>query len=158
MRVNSVESFFGCIGEILYHPAVQDMKKYIAHGDINCLEHSLYVAYTSYKVALRLGIDPIITTRGAMLHDLYLYDWHIKGDRKGLHGFTHSKESLTNAKRYFELGSIEEQIILRHMWPLTWPPPTKKEAIIVSLCDKYCTTLETIGLQDKQLIKALMNH
>lgn len=158
MRVNSVEAFFDCIRDILHHPAVQSMREYIAHGDTNCLEHSLYVAYTSYKVALRLGIEPTVTTRGAMLHDLYLYDWHIKGDRKGLHGFTHSKESLANAKRYFELGSIEEQIILRHMWPLTWPPPTKKEAIIVSLCDKYCTTAETLKLQNKRLIELLMNH
>jgi uncharacterized protein len=157
MCVNPLEPFWKIIHDIIEQPAVINMKMYIAHGDVNCLEHSLYVAYTSYRFAVKLGIDPTLITRGAMLHDLYLYDWHIKGDRTGLHGFTHSKVALENAKAFFALTEIEEQIILRHMWPLTWPAPTKKEAFIVSLCDKYCTTLETFKLQDRKTISDLMH-
>lgn len=157
MRVNTMNTFMETIHDILSHPAILSMKDYTAHGETNCLEHSLYVAFTSYRLAVKLGVDPHLLTRGAMLHDLYLYDWHIKGERTGLHGFTHPKEALKNAKTFFELTEIEEQIILRHMWPLTWPPPTKKEALIVSLCDKYCTTLETLKLQNKKIISELMS-
>lgn len=158
MCVNRINAFIHIIQDILEHPVVLSMKNYIAHGETNCLEHSLYVAFTSYTLAVKLGLDPRLVTRGAMLHDFYLYDWHYKGERTGLHGFTHSKESLRNAKQFFDLTEIEEQIILRHMWPLTWPAPTKKEAIIVTLCDKYCTTLETLKLQNRSTIDDLMNH
>lgn len=150
--------FFSLINDILVHPEVQKMENFIQHGTTTCLSHSLYVAYTAYCLSNSLKISTREVARGAMLHDFYLYDWHIKGDRKGLHGFTHPKDALKNATHYFELSAIEMQIIERHMWPLTLKPPTKKAALIVTLCDKYCTVLETLGFEDNDLIKNLLDY
>ena len=38
----------------------------------------------------------------------------------------------------------EENIIHRHMFPLTPMPPTTREAWIVCLADKYCAAAETV--------------
>ena len=155
---SKMHNFFSLVNDILAHPEVQKMENFIQHGTTTCLSHSLYVAYTAYCLATSLKVNTREVARGAMLHDFYLYDWHIKGDRKGLHGFTHPKDALKNATHYFELSDIKMQIIERHMWPLTLKPPTKKASLIVTLCDKYCTVLETLGLEDKALIDDLLMH
>ena len=155
---STMNVFFSLVNDILAHPEVQKMESFIQHGTTTCLSHSLYVAYTAYSLSTYLKVNTREVARGAMLHDFYLYDWHIKGDRNGLHGFTHPKDALRNATHYFELSAIEMHIIERHMWPLTLKPPTKKAALIVTLCDKYCTVLETLGLEDKVLIENLLTH
>ena len=43
----------------------------------------------------------------------------------------------------FELTRVEEDIISRHMYPLTLRPPMCKEAWIVCAADKYCALRET---------------
>ena len=43
-----------------------------------------------------------------------------------------------------KLTDLEREVIRRHMWPLTPTPPMKKEAFVVSMCDKYCATKELI--------------
>jgi uncharacterized protein len=47
----------------------------------------------------------------------------------------------------YRLTDREQEIIKKHMWPLTIVPPTCREAWIVSMADKWCSTLETIHLQ-----------
>ena len=39
------------------------------------------------------------------------------------------------------------------MWPLTIVPPMCKEAWIVSVADKYCSTMETLGFHKGTNIK-----
>ena len=48
--------------------------------------------------------------------------------------------ALENARKVMPLTKKEENIILRHMWPLTVIPPVYPEAWIVSMVDKYCCT------------------
>lgn len=124
-------------------------KKYFQHGSTTIFEHSVKVAYVSLKLKRRLHInaDERSLVRGALLHDYFLYDWHIKGDRRSLHGFSHPKKALENAKEDFALTAIEENIIARHMFPLTLVPPTCREAWIVCLADKYCALGETLSIR-----------
>jgi len=75
----------------------------------------------------------------------FLYDWHTHARETGkhFHGFTHPREALRNADRYFNLSWEEEMIILRHMWPLTPVPPVTKAGYAITCADKLCSTLET---------------
>ena len=132
---------------------VLQMDDYIQHGDITTLEHVIAVSYTSFILAKKWNADVCTTVRGAMLHDLYLYDWHIKdpATRPPLtHGFTHPAKAAENAQLYFKPSEKELKIIRSHMWPLTFLHiPLSKEALIVTLADKYCATNETLGIYDE---------
>lgn len=122
-------------------------KNFIQHGNISVYEHSIFVAYLSYKISkkLNLKVDTKSLIRGALLHDYFLYDWHIKDNRKGLHGFTHPKTALKNAMDDFNLTEKEKDIISHHMFPLTIFPPCSKEAFLICICDKICAVRETFG-------------
>lgn len=124
-------------------------RKYMQHGSTTIFEHSVHVAYTSLQMKRKLHIkaDETSLVRGALLHDYFLYDWHIKGDRRSLHGFAHPQKALENAREDFALNAIEENIIARHMFPLTLLPPTCREAWIVCLTDKYCALGETLSIR-----------
>lgn len=148
-----IHEYLLCVNDLLQHPAVQSMKSFTQHGDTNCLTHSLYVSYYSYLASLKLNrfmpLDSCAVARGALLHDFFLYDWHEKGDRKGLHGFTHPRAALENATAYFELNPLEKDIILKHMWPLTPIPPKFFASLLVSLVDKYISTLEIFSISPR---------
>ncbi|NCC08376.1 MAG: HD domain-containing protein [Clostridia bacterium] len=127
-------------------PQVAQMSQYIQHGTTTCLGHSINVSYLSYLYCRKHGLNSCAAARGGLLHDLFLYDWHLKKREKGelLHGFNHPRVALENAKKLFELSPLECDIILRHMWPLTITPPRYKETFIIVWFDKYCSTMETI--------------
>lgn len=138
--------FFAILDEVIGHEKVQDMKKYIHHSDISTFHHCLRIAYYSYYIARRLPgkFDLKSLVRGAMLHDLYLYDWHKPEDWHKLHGFHHPEIALKNARQYFKLNKKEADIIYNHMWPLTLSQmPGCREAVLVCLVDKCCSLGET---------------
>lgn len=120
-------------------------RKYIQHGNTSCLLHSIAVAYYSYRLAkamyfINFNIRDLI--RGALLHDYFLYDWHIPNPENKLHGFNHPKIAEEKAKLDFDLSNIERDIIKKHMFPLTIKPPKYKEAVIVCIIDKICSIYE----------------
>jgi len=141
----SIEAYYECVRDLIHQPSVRSMEHFIQHADVSCFEHSLFVSYYSFLVCRKLGMDIRSAARGALLHDFFLYDWHEKGDRKGLHGFTHPKTALDNANRYFELNETEQNIIRTHMWPLGLPVPLYPESWVVWLVDKCCTLAEVAG-------------
>lgn len=123
-------------------------ERFIQHGNTSCLTHSIAVAYYSHRVARRLKFlnyrtDKLI--RGALLHDYFLYDWHLPNEAVRLHGFRHPSIALRNAKNDFELDPIEQNIIERHMFPLTPLPPKCKEAFTVCMVDKVCSLYEVFS-------------
>lgn len=144
------------------HGRFDETAGYIQHGGTSCMRHTVAVAYYSYMLAKKLGIncnkDELI--RGALLHDYFLYDWHEKGAGEGLHGFTHARTALRNASRDFPLTDTEKNIIKRHMFPLTPIPPSTVEGWIVCLVDKVCSTYEVFASKPyEKLIKTLReNH
>ncbi len=120
--------------EVITHDVFQQMDKYRHHGIKTCLSHTMDVAVLTYSLARRMDLDVISATRGALLHDFFLYDWRYQGPR--LHGFRHPRIALENAMKYFHLNHIEKDSIMRHMWPLTPVPPRYTESILVSYADK----------------------
>jgi uncharacterized protein len=117
---------------------------HIQHGNTSVYEHSISVAYNCYRLALflRLPVNKKELIRGALLHDYFLYDWHVGNNSNGLHGFHHPKLALKNAEDDFELSEVEKDIILKHMFPLTAIPPKYLEGILVCLVDKICSIYE----------------
>lgn len=138
--------FFHIIEDIISNENVQKMKLFRQHCDTSCYEHCLHVAYYSYYLAKKLGLDYISTARAAMIHDLFLYDWRKKYrdiELPGLHAFVHPRIALRNALNLFDLNLIEQDIIVKHMWPVTLPFPRYAETYIVSLMDKYSAFKES---------------
>ena len=132
-------------------PRVALMAGYVQHGQTTPLEHVAAVAYLSLALVRRLGLhcDERALVRGALLHDYYLYDWHDHNAAPdNLHGFTHPRHALRNAEKDFpDLTDLERDIIAHHMFPLVPSPPRHKEALVVSLVDKICSTVEVFARQ-----------
>ncbi len=147
---------------VLKNSKLLSTRQYIVHGNTSCLLHSIAVAYYSYKVAKYLNIisfNEKALIRGALLHDYYLYDWHIKDSSHRLHGFFHPGKALKNAESDFSLSDIEKDIIKKHMFPLTLSPPRYRESTLVCMVDKVCSLYETfkIGNYDKLKSRIQLN-
>ncbi|MDF1617195.1 HD family phosphohydrolase [Petrocella sp. FN5] len=150
-----IRIYRGCVKDIIKHEKVRSMESYIAHHDVDTLAHSLFVSYWSFLICRKLKMNYRLAARGALLHDFYLYDWHIPNIREGLHGFTHPATSLTNAKKYFKISKMEEDIIIKHMWPLTIFPPKYRETYVVIIVDKVCAILETLKIVNGKKLAVL---
>ena len=105
-------------------------RQFIQHGDTSVYSHCVAVAY-------------------AFLHDYFLYDWHENDPSHRLHGFTHPKRALINATADWNLSDRTQNIILRHMFPLTPVPPACREAWLVCLADKVCALAETFHMTEQ---------
>ena len=116
------------------------------HGDTTVLLHSMAVTYYSLMLAelLHIRYDQKSLIRGALLHDYFLYDWHVSNPTHRFHGLYHAKTALQNAKIDFVLTEKERDIILHHMFPLNLPPPRCREAIVVCAVDKVCGIYEML--------------
>ncbi len=143
-KPDELEFFISCVKPILEYEPVKMMDSFIQHGSTSCLKHSLAVSFYSYIVCKRLHLkcDLKAVIRGALLHDFFLYDWHIRDKKRRWHGFTHPRTALENARKYFCLSKKEEDIILKHMWPLTFKFPRFIESFIVCMADKICSIFE----------------
>lgn len=121
-------------------------RRYYQHGVTTIFQHSINVACVSYKIAEKyhLDVDYYALIRGALLHDYFLYDWHVKDRSHRFHGFTHPRRALENADKEFQLTETERNMIYCHMFPLTPIPPSTKEAWIVCVADKICALSETM--------------
>ena len=133
------------IGEgILLSEGMQRMRTYKQHGMTSIFSHSVNVACVSVWLAARLHlrVDERAMIRGALLHDYFLYDWHVSAKEHRWHGFRHAGTALANASRDFELGDVERDVIRKHMFPLNPALPSYRETVIVTLADKVCAVQE----------------
>ncbi len=138
--------FFEEIRDIARHPVVKRMKKYKHHGKTSCYRHCLNVAYYNYWLCRLFRLDAGSAARAGMLHDLFLYDWHTHAAQTGnhFHGLTHPGTAYRNARKNFWLNKTEKDIIINHMWPVTfYRMPKTKEGWVTTFTDKYCGAFET---------------
>lgn len=105
-------------GELLESEPVRMMGRWQHHGRITTLDHSLFVAYLSFRAARWLRLDERAAARGGLLHDLYLYDPRDKSAHPGSQCFDHPRAAARNAEQVTKLSDKERNIILSHMWPL----------------------------------------
>ncbi len=129
-------------------PRLLRMKNFKQHGSISTYDHVCRVANVSEDInrKFHLNANEEELVRGALLHDYFLYDWHHHDGH--FHGYTHPETACQNAERDFNLTEREKNIIRSHMWPLTLTKvPRCKEAWIVCIADKICSTQETIAMR-----------
>ncbi len=134
--------FINIVSDIAAIPEYQEMKHMMQHHATSRYQHCLNVAWYSYLMSKKAHLDYVSCTRGAMLHDFYLYDWHTEVPLPGRHCAVHPRVALMNAEKYFELNPIETDVILHHMWPNGTSRPETEEGMIVQAADKYCAFLE----------------
>lgn len=148
------KEYYEIVQDILQHEEFLKLKDFFHHNS-SIYAHVNDVAYFSYRVSKYFKLDYRSAARGALLHDFFLYDWrnHDAPDlpREKFHGLAHPAIAVANAKRYFKVNDIEEDIIKKHMWPLTLVPPKYKESYIVSFADKYLSSKEFINEYKKRL-------
>ena len=136
------EEFKNIIKDIDKNETVQRLHNFKHHYGSNRYEHSLSVAYNSYKICKFLGLDHVSAARAGLLHDLFLYDCENPETRPQNHIKQHPKTALENATKLFILNDIEKDIILKHMWPVTTSLPQYWETFIITFVDKYCAIKE----------------
>ena len=139
------DSFYNFAVTTAKNSRLKNTAKYIQHGDTSCLLHSVAVAYFCCILAERLKFLKLHEKqllRGALLHDYFLYDWHIPDKSRPMHGRYHPRAACKNAEEDFKLTVIEKDIIKKHMFPLTFTPPKYRESVVVCLVDKACSVYE----------------
>ena len=150
------DEFYDITKDIYTHDEFMKLKLH-QHHNSSIYDHVMDVSYFSYRACKFLKLDYRSAARGALLHDFFLYDWrnHDVPDlpAEKFHGIEHPKIAVANAKKHFNLNDIEEDIIRKHMWPLTLVPPKYKESFIVSFADTYLASKEFFDKfkQDKNL-------
>jgi len=148
---NHESEFMDIAGSLIEHPAVQRLADFRHHRDKTRLGHSVEVAWHSFLISRKLSLDCDATVRGALLHDLFFYDWLCEGPR--LHGFRHPRISLKNAREVTTLSKKEEDIIIKHMWPLTIIPPRHLESWVVCFVDTYCTVKDYVIINRRKSLE-----
>ena len=123
---------------------------YFQHGRTTVLKHCRNVSYYSLLFAKKLEEKFNISFNyrnliiGAVLHDLFLYDWHKKDKSHRLHGYIHPVTASINDKKICNVNEDVQRIIRTHMWPLTLRKiPLSKEAFVVCIVDKILAVKET---------------
>lgn len=143
------DEYFACVADLDRHPDVQAMRALPQHAPgVSTYDHSVLVAYASFRLCRTLGLDARSAARGGLLHDLFLYNWQ---ERRGKHFLDHMENhpryALENAEARFTLNDTERDVIASHMWPAT---PTKFyhrwESAVVSCMDKVCALAELMRL------------
>lgn len=129
------------IEEYATHPKVVEMKKYSHHG-INRYDHSYRVAYHTYIITKKVKLNYKSATKAAMLHDFFYSEVQDKGSVKRLR--SHPNYAVINAKKHFNINEMEEDIISKHMFPITFSPPKYIEGWIVDLVDDYVSIYERL--------------
>ncbi len=143
MNTPAWERYLSAAGELFNCPQIQSLEQFEQHFVFNRLQHIRSVAFISFVIAERLGLDAVGTARAATMHDLFYYDWRESDPSHRLHGYRHPGSALKNA--YHLCGVLtpkEKDIIRHHMFPLTPVPPRSAEGWIVSAVDKYCAAIE----------------
>lgn len=141
---NRTRVFWFAINDIIINDNVQDLKRFKHHYGSTRFEHCLSVSYYSYIICKFLHLDYVSASRAGMLHDLFFYDSDI-GEKPKFHLWKHPKTALKNAKELFTLNDKECDMILKHMWPITFIPPKYLESYIITLVDKYCALYEWLN-------------
>lgn len=141
------DEFQKIISEIIDRDEVQSMSKIPQHRNtISCLEHSIFVSYTSFRIARMFKTDTKSAAKAGLLHDFHLRNRFEENIGALKHVLDHSEIAASNASM-FDLTKEEEAAIRNHMWPMNITKfPKGMIPFIVNLSDKICATLEMSGV------------
>ncbi len=139
-------SFYKQIADLLELEEVQSLKDYRHHIVTTRFQHSLNVSYYNYLLCCLLGLDARSAARAGLLHDLYFYDTKAFTKSKNTirHSQYHPMAALDNALKLLPMNEREQDMIIKHMWPVTAQMPKYAETYVLTLVDKYCAMIEFI--------------
>jgi len=147
------DDFNNIVLDILNNNEFDKLKNYPHHG-ITRHEHCVRVAYYTYLVTKTLHLNYIEATRAALLHDFFT------DEVSSMSAFAryreHPKYALINSKKYFEISKFQENIILRHMFPVTFVPPKYIESFLVDLIDDISAIYDK-GYSTKRHLATIFN-
>jgi len=146
-QISDENEYLFIVKNILFNDEFMKLKNF-RHHNSSIYNHLVTVSLISFKIAKILQLDHVSTARGALLHDFYLFDWRLATNRpykKRQHGFAHPQVALKNSRKQFSLNPIEEDIIIKHMWPLTFRMPSYSESLVVSFVDKFVASREYLN-------------
>ena len=131
--------------DILEHELFLQGRHIFSHGSISIHTHCIEVAELAFSmIEDKPRIDKKCVVRAALLHDFFLYEWHIPGLRYVMHGWAHPAIAAKKAREVFGIGDKEYSCIRTHMWPWTLlHPPLCREGWVISLADKIVAIKET---------------
>ena len=153
--------FYSCISDIYESDEVQKLGEITHHLYTTRLQHSLNVSYYNYIVCNFLGFDAVSAARAGMVHDLFYYDRKERAKHK-VHGEKshcayHPEVAAENASESFDISTLERDIIIKHMWPVTLKLPKYKESYVIVFVDKYCAVMELVSPK-YQMLKTKFRH
>ena len=138
-KLNKTE-FEDIINDILINNKFKELDSELHHG-ISRMGHCLRVAKGTYKLTKKLNLNYKSATRAALMHDFYLDDeLETKNSFTAL--FDHPSKALETASKYYNLTSLESNIIESHMFPFGYKMPKHAESWIVTLVDKSVAVYE----------------
>ncbi len=145
--------YYDQIADLLDLQEVQALKEYRHHITTTRFQHSLNVSYYHYLVCRFFRLDARSAARAGLLHDLYHYDTKRFSKTKPVirHTKYHPMVALDNAQRLLPMNAREQDMIAKHMWPMTLQRPKYAESYILTFVDKYCALIEFILPQPKRL-------
>lgn len=146
------KEFYSIIDDIISNREFLKLKS-IRHHGITRYNHSLRVGYHTYKITKKLNLDYVKATRAALLHDFFIDEVDDMKSFKALR--KHPSIALENAKKYFTISPLEEDIIIKHMYPITFKMPKYKESFIVDVVDDICSLYERTYSINNELKTAL---
>ena len=104
---------------------------------------SVMICYALRKLNIKVSIPAVVV--GALCHDLGILGRTGKFRNNRECCRQHPLDSVEAAKRICpDLDEKTEQIISRHMFPLTPKPPMNREGVIVTIADKYCSVKDRL--------------
>ncbi len=140
--------------DILEHPEFQKMENLI-HHEGNRFDHSVRVSYYSYRISKFLRLDSTKVARAALLHDFFFEtSTQLEKKEKLKIMVKHPEYALANAKKYFDLSPLEEDIISTHMFPIGTKIPKYLESWMVDIVDDVASIYEKSSIVRKQLSTA----
>ncbi len=152
-----LQTYLHTVEALLATPEVQSMGQWNHHFGVSTYEHSLFVSYVAFRLAPRFGVAPFSAARAGLLHDLYLYSPYNSSAHPGNQCFYHPLAALENAKKLVpDLSDEEQNSIVSHMWPLAYHMPRCRLAVVISLADKLCATLEILKIYHLMGVRQVM--
>ena len=149
-RIYDDKEFMTIASPVLLHKEFLKTKSIVHHGNTR-YNHSVRVAYLSYKLSKIIGGDTKSIVRAGALHDFFLVrdDENIITETKMF--IKHPTIAKENAINYFGINEKEQNIIEAHMFPMSNVIPKYKESWMVNFCDKIVSLVEGAGSAKTQV-------
>ena len=149
--------YYAHVADILENEWVQELKNYRHHISTNRFQHCVNVSYYNYLICRFFRLDATSAARAGMLHDLYYYDTkdYRRSNHTESHNMHHPNVALSNACELFSVNATEEDMISKHMWPLSKERPHSKEGYVIVVVDKYCAALEFFAPKMRTAVQKL---